>query len=90
MTLVLKIKNKNVPWQGYYLPAVNGFQIGCRSWDTVYKNIQKLIKKADNTDFVIDWFIELYDGKYESYKNNELLEQYDKSRLRNMKYKTKV
>lgn len=87
MTLVLKIKNKNVPYKGYFLPAVDGFKIGCRSWETVYKNIQKLIKKAETTDFVEDWYIELYDGKFESYKQNELLEVYDKLRLTEMSYK---
>lgn len=88
MTLVLKVKSKEVPHQGYYLPAVEGFKIGCRSWGTVYKNIQKLINKASKTNFIMDWYIELYDGQYEYYKNNELIEIYDKSRLKDMEYKT--
>jgi|GEM_PF-3263157 len=84
MTLVLEIKNKNSHNTGFYLPAVEGFKIGCRSWKTVCDNIEKLIKLALNSSFVDDYRILLYEGKYEYYKQCELLEIYDKDRLQDM------
>ena len=84
MTLLLEIKNKNSNNIGFYNPAVDGFKIGCRSWESVIKNIEKLVKLALKSPFVDDFRILLYDGKYEWYKKTELLEIYDKDRLQKM------
>jgi len=84
VTLVVEIIHKNVEYKGYYTPAVEGFQKGCRTNTTIITNMKKLINKALKSDFVKEFRIIEYKGKYESYKNNDIIRTYEINDLYDM------
>ena len=72
-TVCCEIENSNVPYQGIYFPAVDGFKAIAYKPQNVDKAIRKVIKFAWSNSYVDKVKIVIYEGQYDYYKNNKII-----------------
>ena len=80
-TLCLSIINSQAPQKRFYIPSGEGFKVGFRSENTRINALKKIAKTIKQKDFIQSFVVEEYEGKYESYNNNELVCSYTKDDL---------
>lgn len=81
-TIVVEIKHKDLLWKGFYNPANSDYKKGCRTDSTIYNNMKKIVNTLNKKyDYIDSMIVKVYDGKYESYKNNTLLYEYTENDL---------
>ena len=83
-TLVLEIVNKNIPYKGFYNPAVEGFKVSYRSLKTRHNAFKRIVKTIKEHDFIDRFIIKEYEGKYEYYKHGEIIGEFTEDDLYDM------
>ena len=83
VTIVLEVINKNVPWQGFYNPAIPQCKKGCRSLETFKPALKKIIKFATSQDWIDQFQVKVFEGQYEHYKDCKIIGELNQEALMN-------